>query len=82
MRPRLGDPPASGKGGAPHEARGPDVAVDAALVAEAVGEAGLAEQLVELVPVRGGDLGADFGNAGVDVRGGLGFSGNGDADGP
>ena len=32
--------------------------------------------------VRRGDLGADFGNAGIDVRGGLGFSGNGDADGP
>ena len=29
-----------------------------------------------------GDLGADFGNAGIDVRGGLDFSGNGDADGP
>ena len=45
-----GDPPASREGGAPHEARGPDVAVDAALVAEAVGEAGLAEQFVELAP--------------------------------
>ena len=32
--------------------------------------------------MRRGDLGADFGNAGIDVRGGLGFSGNGDADGP
>ena len=29
--------------------------------------------------MRGGDLGADFGNAGIEVRGGLGFSGNGDA---
>jgi hypothetical protein len=28
------------------------------------------------------DLGADFGNAGIDVRSGLGFSGNGDSDGP
>ena len=76
------DPPAGRKGGAPHEARGPDVAVDATLVAEAVHEAGLAEQFVELGLVRRGDLGADFGNAGIDVRGGLGFSGNGDADGP
>src|SRR6266566_884553 len=80
MRPRL-DPPASRKGGAPHEARGPDVTVNAALVAEAVQEAGLAEQFVELGLVRRGDLGADFGSAGINVRGGLGFSGNGDADG-
>ncbi len=32
--------------------------------------------------MRRGDLGADFGNAGLDVRGGPRFSGNGDADGP
>src|SRR5438876_12186942 len=82
MRPRLATPPASRKGGAPHYARGPDVAVDATLVAEAVGEAGLAEQFVELSLVCRGDLGADFGNAGIDIRGGLGFSGNGDADCP
>ena len=31
--------------------------------------------------MRCGNLGADFGNAGINVRGGLGFSGNGDADG-
>src|SRR5207249_3771671 len=42
------DPPACRKGCAPHYARGPDVAVDATFVAEAVGEAGLAEQFVEL----------------------------------
>jgi hypothetical protein len=29
-----------------------------------------------------GDLSADFGNAGIDLRGGLGLSGNGDADRP
>jgi hypothetical protein len=32
--------------------------------------------------VRGGDLGADLGDAGVDIRSGLAFSGNSDADGP
>ncbi len=32
--------------------------------------------------MRRGNLGANFGNAGIDVRGGLGFSGDGDADGP
>src|SRR5439155_2357527 len=76
------DPPASRKRGAPHETRGPDVAVDATLVAEAVGEAGLAEQFVKLVLVRRRNQGANFGNAGIDVRGGLSFSGDGDADGP
>ncbi len=59
------DPPASRKGGAPHETRGPDVAVDATLVAEAVGEAGLAEQFVKLVLVCRGNQGANFGNAGT-----------------
>src|SRR6185369_4795758 len=39
------DPSACGKSGAPHEPGGPDVAVDATLVAEAESEAGLAEQL-------------------------------------
>ena len=62
------DPPASRKGGAPHEARGPDVAVDATLVAEAIGEAGFPEQVVELIPIGRGNLGADFRNAGVDFR--------------
>ena len=73
MRPRPATRRPARKGGAPHEARGPDVAVDAALVAEAVGEAGLAEQFVELVLVRRGHLGANFGDAGIDVRGGLRF---------
>jgi hypothetical protein len=77
-----GDAPASRKGGAPHETRCPDVAVDAALVAEAVGEAGLAEQFVKLVLVRRGNQGANLGNAGIDVRGDLSCSGDGYTDGP
>ena len=55
--------PVAGKGGAPHQTRCPDIAVDATLVAEAVGQAGLAEQLVKLVLLRGGNHGANFGNA-------------------
>jgi hypothetical protein len=39
-------------------------------------------KFVELGLVRRGDLGTDLGNAGIDVRGGPGFSGNGHADGP
>jgi hypothetical protein len=74
-------PSASRKGGAPHEARGPDVAVDPTLIAEAVGEAGLSEQFVKFVPARRRDKGANFGSAGIDVRGGLSVSGDGNADG-
>src|SRR5258706_15250949 len=74
------DPSGSRKGGAPHEARRPDVAVDATLVAEAVGEASLAEQFVKLVLVRRRNLAANLGYASIDVRGGLSFSGDGYAD--
>ena len=81
MRPTR-HPAAGREGGAPHEARGPDVAVDAALVAEAIGQAGLAEQFVKIGPVRCRNLGANLSNAGIDVRGGLSFSGHGDANGP
>ena len=51
---RVGDPAPGGKTttggqhGPPHQARGPDVAVDPALVAKPVGEPGLAQKLVEL----------------------------------
>jgi hypothetical protein len=75
-------PPTGRQRRAPHDARGPNVAVNAALVAETVSEAGLAEQFVELDLVRRRYLGANFGRAGIDVRSGLGFSGDGDADGP
>ena len=61
-------PPAGRKRGTPHQARRPDVAIDAALVAQPVGEARLAEQLVELALVRRRHLGADVGDAGLDVR--------------
>src|SRR5262249_50840345 len=73
------DPPPCGKSGAAHDARGPDVAVDATLVAEAVSKAGFAEKFVKLRLVRRGNLGADFGNAGINVRSILGFSRNGNA---
>ena len=66
--PARGQPAAGRERGAAHEPRGPDVAVDAALVAEAVVEARLAEQLVELRLVLRGHLGADFGDAGLDVE--------------
>ncbi len=63
---RLGDvaarrhPPTGGERGAAHEARRPDVAVDAALVAQAIHEARLAEDLVELLAVLLGHLRADL----------------------
>jgi len=75
-------PSASRKGGAPHEARGPDVAVDPSLVTEAVGEPGLAKQFVKFVSVGRRDQGANFGSACIDVRGGLSLSGDSNADGP
>ena len=77
----LRDPPASRKRGAAHKTRGPDVAVDATLVAKTIGQASLAEQFVKLILVRGRNLAANFGNAGIEVRGGRSFSGHGDADG-
>ena len=77
----LRDPPASRKRRAAHKTRGPDVAVDATLVAKTIGQASLAEQFVKLILVRGRNLAANFGNAGIEVRGGLSFSGHGDADG-
>src|SRR5262245_50318858 len=76
------DATACRKRGTPHDARGPDVAVDAALVAEAVGEAGFPEQFVEFGLMRRRDLRADFGNTRSVVYRWLAFSGNGDADGP
>ena len=54
-------PGAGGERGAPHETGRPDVAEHAALVAQPVHEAGLAEQLVELGPVLLGHLRADLG---------------------
>jgi hypothetical protein len=76
------DPPARGKGRAPHQARGPDVAVDATLVAQAVGKAGLAKKLVELGLVHDGHLGADPGGTGLDIRGCEDFVGDDYSDGP
>ena len=55
-RPALGEPPTGRERGAAHEPRRPDVAVHAALVAQAVHEARLAEELVELVAVLLGHL--------------------------
>ena len=55
-----GDPSTRGECGAAHETRRPDVAVDAALVAQAVQEARLAEELVELLAVLLRHLGADL----------------------
>src|SRR4051794_13165118 len=46
--PTLGEPPAACYDRPAHEARGPDVAEDAALVANPVGQNRLLEQLVEL----------------------------------
>jgi hypothetical protein len=77
-----GDATASCKSGATHDTRGPDVAENAPLVTEAVGKAGFAEQFVEFGLMRDRDLGSNFGNPGIDVRGGLDFSGNGDANCP
>ena len=54
------DPPPGAQRGAPHQTRSPDVAVDAALIAKAVGEAGLAEQCVEFVLVRRRHHGREF----------------------
>ena len=77
------DPPASRQGRrAAHETCGPYVAVDTTLVTEAVSKSSLAEQFVELVLVRRGNQGANFGNAGINVRGSVSFSGDGDADSP
>src|SRR5260370_3031591 len=76
------NPPASCKGGAAHKTSGPYVAVDATLVAKTIGQASLAEQFVKLILVRGRNLAANFGNAGIKVRGGLTFSRHGEADGP
>jgi hypothetical protein len=73
------DPAASRKGSAAHETRGPDVTVDATLVAEAIGQAGLAEQFVKIGLVRCRNMVANLSNAGIEVRGGLSFSGHGDA---
>ena len=62
--------PATGREhGAAHDARRPDVAEDAALVAQPVHEARLAEQLVELGAVLVGDLRADAGDVRVDIVG-------------
>ena len=63
------DPAAGGERGTAHDARRPDVAEHAALVAQAVHQARLAEQLVELGAVLVGHLRADAGDARVDVGG-------------
>ena len=69
MRAALGDPTSGRERGAAHEARRPDVAVDAALVAQPVDEARLAEELVELVAVLlrhlRADLGGELGHVGA-----------------
>ena len=54
--------------GATHDPRCPDVAENTTLVADLVGEPGLLQELVELVPVRLGHLGADVGNLVLEVR--------------
>ena len=59
MRPFAASPAAGRERGAAHDPRGPDVAVDAALVAQPVQQPRLAEELVELVLVLRGHLGAD-----------------------
>ena len=58
---------AGGERGASHQPGRPDVAVDAALVAEPVREPSFAEQLVELRPVRLGDPAPNAGDQVVDV---------------
>ena len=60
--------PAASQDRPSHQPRRPDVAVDAALVAEPVGQPGLSEQLVELGPVLLGNLAAHVGDALIDVR--------------
>ena len=54
--------------GAPHDPGGPDVAVDAALVAEPVHQPRLAQQLVELRSMLLGHLRTDLGDPLVGVR--------------
>ena len=66
---RGGEPAAAGQHGAPGDARGPDVAEDAALVADPVHQQRLGDQLVELGSVLLGDLLADLGDAGIRVGG-------------
>src|SRR5439155_14185934 len=61
------------------QAGGPDVAIDAALIAQAIGEAGFAQQFVELRLVRRRDLGADIGNVVIDIDGRQRFVRYGDA---
>ena len=60
--------PATGRErGSAHDARRPDVAEDAALVAEPVHQPGLLQQVVELSPVLVGNLFADVGDQAFDI---------------
>ena len=59
MRPRAASRRPRREHGPAHQPRRPDVAEHAALVAEPVGQPGLAEQLVELAAMLLGDLAAD-----------------------
>ena len=60
-------PAAPRERGASHDARRPDVAVDPALVADAVGQPGFFQQLVELGSVPVGHLPAYVGDLVLDV---------------
>jgi hypothetical protein len=77
----VGQASAAGKGRSSHQTRRPYIAVDAALVAETVGEPGLPEELVEFAPVLLGDLLADVGGLVPGVRCRLVLARYGDPDG-